>query len=217
MSEAMRVALTFDAEHPDRPRCPPDAFERILDALERRDARATFFVQGRWAEAYPERARRIADAGHLVGHHSHYHARMPLLHDDGIRSDVEAATEAIIGASGVDPRPWFRCPFGEGHDDPRVLGRLADLGYRDVHWDVELEDWEPWTTSERITEGAFAGAQQHGDGAVVLLHTWPGPTADAVSPLLDAFGAAGSTLVGIDDLAERWSTEQAADVAREGS
>ena len=24
----------------------------------------------------------------------------------------------------LDPRPWFRCPFGAGHDDPRVLARL---------------------------------------------------------------------------------------------
>ena len=28
-----RVALTFDAEHPDRPWCPPGNAERILDVL----------------------------------------------------------------------------------------------------------------------------------------------------------------------------------------
>jgi peptidoglycan-N-acetylglucosamine deacetylase len=216
MSEGMRVALTFDAEHPDRPRCPPDAFERIVAGLDRRSARATFFVQGRWAEAYPERARRIADAGHLIGHHSHYHARMPLLHDDGVRADVETGAEVIAGSCGVDPRPWFRCPFGEGHDDPRVLARLADLGYRDVHWDVELEDWEPWTTSDQIAEGAIAGARKHGDGVVVLLHTWPGPTADAIAPLLDGLEAAGATFVGIDDLDVRWTGPPAADAAPEG-
>jgi peptidoglycan/xylan/chitin deacetylase (PgdA/CDA1 family) len=203
MSDAPRVALTFDAEHPDRPRCPPDAFERIVDALDRHRARATFFVQGRWAEAYPDRARRIAEAGHLIGHHSHYHARMPLLHDDGIRADVEAAADAISRCCGVDPRPWFRCPFGEGHDDARVLGRLAELGYRNVHWDVELEDWEPWTTADRIVRGAVDGALEHGDGAIVLLHTWPGPTADAVADVLDGLADAGMAFVGIDGLADR--------------
>ena len=42
-----RVALTFDAEHPDRPGCPPGNAERILDTLEGSGVRATFFVVGR--------------------------------------------------------------------------------------------------------------------------------------------------------------------------
>jgi len=77
-----RVALTFDAEHPDRPTAPGVA-EVILTILERASVRATFFVQGRWAEAYPDTARRIGRAGHLVGNHSHYHARMPLFSPAG--------------------------------------------------------------------------------------------------------------------------------------
>ena len=52
-----RVALTFDAEHPDRPSAP-GVQERLLDSLRRLEVRATFFVQGRWAEAYPLTARR---------------------------------------------------------------------------------------------------------------------------------------------------------------
>ena len=49
----LRVALTFDAEHPDRPWCPPRNAEHILDALGDAGVRATFFVQGRWAESQP--------------------------------------------------------------------------------------------------------------------------------------------------------------------
>jgi peptidoglycan/xylan/chitin deacetylase (PgdA/CDA1 family) len=194
------VALTFDAEHPDRPLCPPDAADRILDALASTGARATFFVQGRWASAYPDRAKRIAADGHVVGHHSHYHARLPLLHAQGIRSDIHDAQERIRVATGVDPRPWFRCPFGEGHDDPRVLATLDELGYRDVNWHVELEDWEPWTTPEVIADGAVDGALEHGDGAVVLLHTWPGPTAEATPRIVERLADRGATFVGVDEL-----------------
>ncbi|MEO8292634.1 MAG: polysaccharide deacetylase family protein [Actinomycetota bacterium] len=203
MSELTRVALTFDAEHPDRPLCPPDAPDRILDALAAAGVRATFFVQGRWAEAYPQRARRIAADGHLVGHHSKYHARMPLLHDEGFRQDVTEGADAIREACGVDPRPWFRCPFGAGHDDPRVLGLLDDLGYRSVDYDVVLDDWEPWRTGGQITEDAVAGARDHGDGAVVLMHTWPGPTADAVPRILSRLAANGVAFVTVDELEER--------------
>jgi peptidoglycan-N-acetylglucosamine deacetylase len=196
----LRVALTFDAEHPDRPWCPPGNAERILDELRDRGVRATFFVQGRWAQSQPACAKRIADEGHLVGHHTHYHARMPLLHDDGLRSDILDAQAAIIEATGVDPRPWFRCPFGAGHDDPRVQAAIGALGYRDVNWHVELDDWEPWRTGAAIAADGIEGVRAHGDGAVVLLHTWPGGTGDAVGPLMDGLGRMGATFVGVDEL-----------------
>ena len=46
---------------------------------------------------------------------------MPLLSDDGLDQDLSDGQAAIVAATGSDPRPWFRCPFGDGHDDPRVL------------------------------------------------------------------------------------------------
>ena len=196
----LRVALTFDAEHPDRPWCPPGNVERILDTLAEAEAPATFFVQGRWAESQPLTARRIADAGHLIGHHSHYHARMPLLHDDGLRSEVLDAQSVIQRTTGVDPRPWFRCPFGAGSDDQRVLGVLDGLGYRNVHWHVQLDDWEPWRTGDAIAGDAIRGAVDHGDGAVVLLHTWPGGTADGLGSIVAGLRDAGATFVKIDEL-----------------
>jgi peptidoglycan/xylan/chitin deacetylase (PgdA/CDA1 family) len=195
-----RVALTFDAEHPDRPLCPPGGTERILDALREAGARATFFIQGRWARSHPEAARRIADDGHLVGHHSHYHVRMPLLSDGGLREDVREGEAAIREIAGADPRPWFRCPFGVGRDDPRVLNALEELGYRNVHWDLELEDWEPWRTAPEIARDAIAGVRTHGDGAIVLLHTWPAPTREAVATILGELGAAGARFVAVDQL-----------------
>jgi peptidoglycan/xylan/chitin deacetylase (PgdA/CDA1 family) len=198
--EPFRVALTFDAEHPDRSWCPPDAIGTILDALAGAGARATFFVQGRWALSQPAIARRIADDGHRVGHHSHFHARMPLLRDDGLRADLREGADAIVATTGADPRPWFRCPFGAGHDDPRVHGVLAELGYRSVGWHVELEDWEPHRDGPAIAADALAGVRAHGDGAVVLLHTWPGGTAQAVTPILEGLAAIGATPVTVDRL-----------------
>lgn len=202
MSEARRVALTFDAEHPDRPGAAPDGVDRILSTLATATARATFFVQGRWAEAEPEVARRIATGGHLIANHSHYHARMPLLSDDGIRADVTAADEAVRAATGAATRPFFRCPFGEGGDDARVLGVLRGLGYRHVGYHVVLEDWEPWRTAEAIAADAIDGVDRVGDGAVVLLHTWPRHTADALPAIVEGLRAQSAALVGIDELPE---------------
>ncbi len=202
MSDGFRVALTFDAEHPDRPLCPPGNVGRVLDALAEVGARATFFVQSRWATSDPTTARRIAEAGHLVGHHSKYHARMPLFSDAGLREDVLQGEQEIRETTGRDPRPWFRCPFGEGHDDPRVLALLAEMGYRDVHWHVELEDWEPWRTAGDIERDAVDSTLSHGDGAVVLMHTWPEPTAAALPGVLVRLAGAGARFVGVDELGD---------------
>jgi peptidoglycan-N-acetylglucosamine deacetylase len=197
---SFRVALTFDAEHPDRPAAAGNA-ERLLDRLAAAGIRATFFVQGRWAEAYPATARRIGRDGHLVGSHSHYHARMPLLSAAGFEADVRAAEAALAEHAGVDPRPWFRCPFGTGGDDPLIAGRLEALGYREVGWNVTAEDWEPERSAADVAATVISGAVARGDGAVVLQHTWPDQTLAAMPKVLAALRERGATFVTIDELA----------------
>ena len=199
MSGPFRVALTFDTEHPDRPSAP-GVEERLLDGLVELDVRATFFVQGRWAEAFPETARRIPAGGHLVGNHSHYHARMPLLNAAGLRSDIAAAEAAVLAATGVDPRPWFRCPFGAGAADPRVQRFVREAGYRHVGWNVTGTDWPAERTPADVEADVVAGALAHGDGGVVLLHTWPDRTEGALPGIVRRLRSAGATFVRIDDL-----------------
>jgi peptidoglycan/xylan/chitin deacetylase (PgdA/CDA1 family) len=194
-----RVALTFDAEHPDRPSAP-GVQERLLDALAALDVRATFFVQGRWAEAYPATARRIAEEGHLVGSHSHYHARMPLLSAHGLRSDIAAAQEAVIDATGVDPRPWFRCPFGAGAGDKRVQRFIREAEYRHVGWHVAGVDWPIERSGADVERAVVDGARIHGDGCVVLLHTWPDRTEAALPGMVRRLRGEGAELVRIDEL-----------------
>ena len=38
----------------------------------------------------------------------------------------------------------------------------------------------------------------HGDGAVVLLHTWPDATADALPDVIDRLAAAGASWIGVE-------------------
>jgi peptidoglycan-N-acetylglucosamine deacetylase len=197
VADGFRVALTFDAEHPDRPHRDARGAERILDTLSERSVRATFFVQGRWAQSEPSLAHRIADNGHLVGNHSMFHAPMPLLSDDGLATDIREAEDAIRETTGADPRPWFRCPFGAGNDDPRVQRVLERLGYRNVPWDVEPFDWEPAVSADELVRATLAEANE---GAVVLLHTWPETTGAALPELLSRLEDAGATPVTVDEL-----------------
>jgi peptidoglycan/xylan/chitin deacetylase (PgdA/CDA1 family) len=198
-AEPFRVALTFDAEHPDR-RSTPGVQERLLDILDRLQARATFFIQGRWAEAYPDTAARIAKAGHLVGNHSHYHARLQHLSRKGLAWDIRTAEEAIIAITGADPKPWFRNPFGEAADDRRVLDAIDAAGYVHVGWTIEAWDWEPDRPVKELAGTIVAGALAAGDESVALLHTWPKRTEKALPDIITRLRDAGASFVGVDQL-----------------
>jgi peptidoglycan/xylan/chitin deacetylase (PgdA/CDA1 family) len=196
-STRWRVALTYDVEFPDRPYWRSTGV--LLDALEAADVRATMFVQGRWAEAEPVLARRIATDGHLVGNHSHHHARMTILTGAGITRDVRAAEVAIEAATGTSPRPWFRCPFGAGSQTLRVLERLAALQYVEVSWHVNSKDWAG-ASAGVLRRRVVSGAIGHGDGAVVVMHGWPAATAEAAPGIVADLRAAGAEFVRLDAL-----------------
>jgi peptidoglycan/xylan/chitin deacetylase (PgdA/CDA1 family) len=194
-----RVALTLDAEHPDRPH-HGDHTLWVLDELRRLGIRATVFLQGRWVEAFPTVARRVATDGHLIGNHSFYHAHMPLLSADGFDADVGKAERAIIDATGANPRPWLRFPFGVGVDRLDLMERTANLGYRHVGWDVEVDDWRPGRTATEVIDATLKGVAARGDGAIVLIHTWPDPVAPSLGEIVERLAGERARFVGIDEL-----------------
>jgi peptidoglycan-N-acetylglucosamine deacetylase len=196
----LRVALTFDAEHPSRIGHAPDGPERILDALARTNVRATFFLQGRWATAYPATARRIARDGHVVGNHSNYHAPMTLLSEDGVRSDVRRAEERIGEVTGTDPRPWFRCPFGDGADRPAVVETLGELGYRNVDWTVDPGDWQETATPQSVTDTVAREIRSAELAPTILFHTWASATAEALEGIVQRLVAEGASFLTVSEI-----------------
>jgi len=196
----MRVALTFDAEHPSRPHCPPGSAEAVLDILAELGIPGTFFVQGQWAKAYPATAQRIVRQGHLVGNHSLYHVRMPFLTDEGFRADVLGAGTAIREVMGVDARPWFRLPFGHGEGDQRIAGLLSELGYRHVRWNVDAGDWDPDRRPHLIEKDVVEQALAVGVEAVGLMHTWPETTVVALPGIITRLRESSAAFCTVDEL-----------------
>jgi peptidoglycan-N-acetylglucosamine deacetylase len=182
------VHLTFDAEHPNRPHHRVAGAEAVLDALGAHGVSATFFLQGRWASAHPQVAGRIAQEGHTIGSHSNAHVRMTRLSDQGIAAEVIESRERILDATGVDPTPYFRCPYGDGHEDPRVLAVIEGLQYRLIGWDVDPEDWNEAHEATDLVAAVRAGlSAQPGPESIVLLHTWPAHTPSVVERLLEGY------------------------------
>jgi peptidoglycan/xylan/chitin deacetylase (PgdA/CDA1 family) len=203
-SRPEHAVLTFDAEHPNRSHQHAEVAAAILDLLAERSVRATFFIQGRWAAAHPGLAKRMAAEGHTIGSHSNSHLPMTRLSEDGLVAEVLDAQDRIQEITGVDPRPNFRCPYGDGHDDPRVFGTLTRLGYRVRGWDVDPEDWNNAHSSADIASHVTGQlGREWGFAPTVLLHTWPSTTPAALSHILDAQRDSGATWVGFADARTR--------------
>jgi peptidoglycan-N-acetylglucosamine deacetylase len=182
------VHLTFDAEHPDRPHHRAEGAEAVLDVLAATGAKATFFLQGRWATANPRVARRIAQEGHTIGSHSNAHLDMTRLTDRGLTAEVKESEDRIRAVTAVDPRPYFRCPYGEGHEDARVVAALAGLQYQLIGWDVDPQDWNDELSTADVVTAIHAGiALPQTSDPIVLLHTWPAWTSQAVKQVVEVY------------------------------
>jgi peptidoglycan/xylan/chitin deacetylase (PgdA/CDA1 family) len=98
------IILTFD----DGPN--PKTTPAILDALAKECVQATFFMIGKRAEANPELAKRIHDAGHSIGSHSFTHRELNYLAPEDATQDIERGFEAVEKAA-----------FGSTADRPRLF------------------------------------------------------------------------------------------------
>lgn len=183
-----RIALTFDAE------IIPARTQAILDVLARYQARSTFFLTGQSARAYPAIARAIA-AVHEVGNHTDDHPYMTHLTAQQMAAELQDAAGAIAAATGSQPAPLFRPPYG--NYDARVLQAVGDQGYPYlVMWSVDTRDWEG-PPAAVIAQRILAGAQP---GAIVLMHGSAPYTAAGLEQAMASLWQAGYQFTTVGDL-----------------
>lgn len=82
----------------------------LLDILDRRGVRATFFVLGDVARRRPEVIRGLADAGHEIACHGDVHEFVYRQTPTEFRDDLRRARDAISDACGIVPRS-YRAPY----------------------------------------------------------------------------------------------------------
>ncbi|MGQ0556505.1 MAG: polysaccharide deacetylase family protein [Nitrospiraceae bacterium] len=123
------VALTFD-DGPD-----PVFTPRLLDVLQKHQAKATFFMVGQAAERHPDIVKKVATAGHVIGNHSWDHPSLPLITGRERRAQIRACAKAIAPYA----QPIFRPPY----TDQNLWSRLDAwwLGYQVIMYSSAAVDW----------------------------------------------------------------------------
>jgi polysaccharide deacetylase family protein (PEP-CTERM system associated) len=98
--------------------------------LDEAEIRATFFVLGNVAEAYPELVREVVWRGHEVGSHTHSHELISRMGPATFKAEVERSLARLQDLVG-QPILGFRAPeFSVGHLRHWCFEILSELGFR---------------------------------------------------------------------------------------
>jgi peptidoglycan/xylan/chitin deacetylase (PgdA/CDA1 family) len=174
------VTFTFD----DGPF--PETTPVVLHVLAKHNVHATFFWIGRYLDGDNDRAvasrktaELVREAGHLVGNHTHDHARLTALSRADALAQINDGSESIERAVGLRPCV-FRPPFGQL--DAYTEGIVRDENLTVVLWNIEVDDLHnddaDVMADSLETQIDFAG------GGIVLLHDIRFTTADALDKVL---------------------------------
>jgi peptidoglycan/xylan/chitin deacetylase (PgdA/CDA1 family) len=203
----VHLALTVDVEARNHP-CRAGNFRAMVDTLVRAGVPATLFVQGGWVEARAtdDEIDALHDPGMLVGLHGHTHRRFSSLTGPDVAEEM-ARSESALAARGVEPvRPLFRFPYLDGNTDRALRARVRALGWEHVDCHAIAYDWldELRGDAAQVAQHAVNGIEERrragAANAIVLLHSWPDPTPDALRRLLDHASHKGDDLVTVLDV-----------------
>jgi peptidoglycan/xylan/chitin deacetylase (PgdA/CDA1 family) len=192
------VALTFDGGS------GAEAVDGILSTLEAQHVPATFFLTGNFVRDFPVKARAIAAAGERVGDHSvsHPHFVGDHLTDAQMRAQVTGARQRIISATGADPWPWFRFPYGDLN--AHAISVVNSAGFVPIGWTVDTLGWKgakgTGITVSTIVNRVLANLRP---GEIVLMHVGAAPDgttldAAALPSMISALRARGYSFVTMD-------------------
>ncbi|HLG81076.1 MAG TPA: polysaccharide deacetylase family protein [Bradyrhizobium sp.] len=182
------VVLTFD----DGP--IPKNSNQVLQTLADNCAKATFFIIGEQARAFPDGVRKYVAAGHTIGTHSQTHPltfeKMPM---DKVQKQVDDGIASVTAALS-DPAalsPFFRVPgLLRGAN---VEQYAASKGLQIWSADFLADDWRH-ISSAKVYELAIKRLEAKHKG-ILLLHDIQARTAAALPKILHEMKVRGYHIV----------------------
>lgn len=178
------VALTFD----DGP--SPTVTPRVLELLKKYNAKATFFVLGKNAEAYPNLIQQEIGNNNEIGNHSWNHTDLTTLKQEDALDQIQQTNKVVKQASGYDVQ-LVRPPYGASTKELNLV-----LNMPIIQWSVDSLDWK---TKNEVA--VYNEVMNHvKSGSIVLMHDIHPTTAGGLESILKDLKEQGYQFVTISEL-----------------
>lgn len=186
------IYLTFDAGYEN------GCTEKILDALEKHNVKAAFFLVGNYIEKNADLVRRMVEDGHIVANHTMHHYDMSKISDlESFTQELRALEALFLEVTGKEMPKYYRPP--QGIYSEANLKMAQQLGYKTVFWSLAYVDWN--NDSQPTREQALSKLiPRIHNGAVVLLHSTSQTNAEILDELLTKWENMGYSFESIDKL-----------------
>ena len=175
------VALTFNVYE------GASVVEGILDELNKRGAKATFFIGGGWADDNLDLVKKIIDDGHEVGSHGYYHKDHSKLSEEQNKVEMSLLHDLIEKELGYEIK-LFAPPSGAFSVD--TLKVAENLGYKTILWSKDTVDWRD--KNQKIVYNRATKNVSGGD--IVLMHPKE-HTLMALPDILEYYKSKGLSIV----------------------
>ena len=198
------IALTFD----DGPKA--GVTDWLLDELEKRNVKVTFFLIGSQADLPENREiiRRMAEDGHQIGCHTYHHVQMTTLSENQQKQEILQWYQVVSGIIG-DFSYALRPPYGCVNN-----AVCRSLNVPVILWSVDTEDWTGKSADE-IADYVISEAK---DGDIILMHDIFEESVQGAVMALDDLMRRGYTFVTVNDLlADRGIAIQSGKVYRQAA
>ena len=179
------VALTFDDG-------PGERTGELLAQLEKYNAHATFFMQGKNIPGKEDFVKKMKEIGCELGNHSYDHPQLTKLSADKIANQIGTTNDLIQQAAG-STATVMRPPYGAINDTVR-----SSVGLPMILWSIDTLDWKTRNAQSSI-DTVMNDVQ---DGDVILMHDIHTESIDAALVLIPKLEEAGYQLVTVSEMAK---------------
>ncbi len=104
--------------------------ERMLELFQAHGAKATWFILGEVAAAFPGLVRQLAEAGQEIGVHGYHHHPVYTLKPTEFRDYLRRAKEVVEQAAGQPVLGYRATAFSITRETPWAFEVVAELGFK---------------------------------------------------------------------------------------
>lgn len=158
----------------------------ILEVLDEKEVKTTFFVGGTWAVKNEEMLNKIIEKGHEIGNHGYLHKDHDKLSEKDNIKEISNTHSIVKSLTGLEMN-LFAPPSGAYNKT--TVSAATSLGYKTIMWTRDTIDWR-----DKNTELIYSRAVKNPKGGDLILMHPTANTLEALPKVIDTLKKGGFNL-----------------------